>query len=227
MTLFLKICRFSLLKTYLADCIAVLMKKRVIVKKKKAFVWGYLTFSDPYKVIKQIFSFANIDFYRDFISDILLSSSRKKPYKKGDAGQIMFIMDGIFCLLQAGFAMSKKKKRSLLDIRDADIINSNFYTLGRSETAQWTDFPRSLSKDEVLDPYRAFGKLFRHCGPDKLYNIMKQLMEDACGSYSTDSYENTFEIYVHLTKLFEAAHLIYVRELEHVRNWRLNRINKN
>lgn len=198
------------------------MKKKK--SEKQEFTWGCLTFGDPYIVIKEIFSFAHVDFYRDFIGDILLYSSRKKVYRKKYTGDIMFILDGIFCLLQAGYVISKERKHSILDIRESDILNSSFYTLTSSGIRQWADFPRSLSKDEMLDPYSALGRLFKHYKPDKLYNAIKRLATDACGCYENELEENTLEIYVSLSKLFEAAHLIWVRELEHIRNWRLDKL---
>ncbi|HEU0228425.1 MAG TPA: hypothetical protein VFQ86_11850 [Arachidicoccus soli] len=52
------------------------------MKKNKTnepvFTWGSLVFTDPYEVIQQIFDFSGVGYYRNFIKDILLYSTRKK-----------------------------------------------------------------------------------------------------------------------------------------------------
>jgi hypothetical protein len=190
--------------------------------KKRKFVWGALNFSDPYKVIQAIFNYANIDSYRDFIVDILLYSTVKKHYKKKDPVDIMYIIEGIYCLLQACYVISKMKECCILEVRTSDVLNAKFYSLSSTELGQWVEFPRSLSKDEFLNPYKALKQVFRHYTPDKLYDIVKYLTENACGSYCDEFEINTFEIYYLLSKLFEASHLIRVRELDHIENWRVS-----
>lgn len=194
------------------------MKKQKIQKIK--LTWNSLEFNNPYGVIKEIFEFAHIGFYRKFIRDVLLYTTKNKQYKKHHAGNIMFLLEGIKCLLNACFLISKEKMHSLLEVREEDIMNGNFYSLYKTETGLWADFPRSLTKPEIIDPYKAFAKIFQHNSPNKWYEIIKYLAEDACGSYSDMLEENPLEVYIQVTKLFEAAHLINVREIAHVTNWR-------
>lgn len=189
---------------------------------KMQLTWGSTAFDDPYQVIRAIFGFADTGFYRHFIRDILLYSTRKKRYKKEHASNIIFLLDGIVCLLSACFIISKEKKHSLLEVEEEDIIKPDFYSLRNAATDLWSDFPRSLTKAEMLDPYTVFGKVFQHYTPDKWYHLMKYFTEDACGNYSDVYEENTLLVYIQLTRLFEAAHLINVREIAHVRNWRSN-----
>lgn len=194
--------------------------------RKAQFNWGIITFDNPYQVIKAIFSFAGIAFYRDFIRDILLYSTSKKQYREKHAGNIIFLLEGIDCLLKACFAIHKVQQHSLLEIRAEDILNSNFYSLPKTGSRTWTDFPVALTEAEMLDPYTAFKKVFRHKGPGQWYETIKYLNEMACGSYEGTIKENILEAYLQLTRLFEAAHLIYVRELAHVRRWRYDAMHK-
>lgn len=174
---------------------------------------GSITFTDPYKVIKEVFSFADIGFYRNFIRDILRFSSSRKKYNKEDAGYILLLLEGLNCLLQACFIISKEKKHSHLELGEEDILNRHFYYHHEIESKIWSDFPRVLTKKELLDPYLVFGKVYAHKYPGEWYGIVKGLVEDACGSYDDVPQQNTMWIYTQLVKLFEASHLIYVREL--------------
>lgn len=187
---------------------------------KVIFTWGSLTFDHPYQVIEGVFDYSHMHTYRNFIKDVLLYSTHKKKYRKKDAGSILFLLEGIGCLLQACYSISKEKEHSLLEVRDDDMLNSNFYSMRNDDTDIWSDFPRSLSKSEMLDPYKSFQKVFRHNNSEKWYEIIKISVEYACGSYNEGPEENALEVHVQLSKLFEAAHLIYVRELGHVRSWR-------
>ena len=194
------------------------------MKKKNAgktiLTWNSMSFKDPYKVIIAIYDAADVETYRDFIRDILLYSTRTKQYRKEHGGNMRFYLDGIICLLNACFIIGKNKKHSLLELRDEDMLNSKFYSLHTLESKRWSDFPRSLTQSETLNPYKVFGKIFKHHNPDKWSDILKYLADDACSSYSDKPDENLLEVYIQLTKLFEATHLIYVREIEHIGNWR-------
>ena len=83
------------------------MKKQKHTKMK--FTWGTLTFDDPYKVIKEIFFFADLSFYRKFLKDVLLCCAANKQYKQQPA-DVVFRLEGINCLLNAGYAISQEKR---------------------------------------------------------------------------------------------------------------------
>ena len=195
------------------------MKKQK--KQKLKFIWRDLALSNPYKVIEEIFNYATVQYYRDFLRDVLLYSTKSKEYRKEHVGHVIFSLEGIACLLKACFVISKEKKHSLLDVTEEDILNANFYSSRNSKMDLWSDFPRSLSQAEILDPYIAFGKIFECHNPDKWHEIMKDVVNYAGSTCYHDMLEeNLLEVYLQLSKLFEAAHLIHVREINHVWNWR-------
>ncbi len=197
------------------------------MKRKKAhkntLQWGNSVFTDPHKVIREIFDFAEVGFYRNFIKDILLYSTRHKKYKKEDMGNLLWLQEGVFCLLGACNAIRKTKKHSLMDIRNEDILNSRFYSNCLAESGIWSDFPRTLSESEVIDPYRTFRRIFKHRNADEWICIFKESLEEACGSYSSTYDQNTLLVYIQLSSLFEASYLIYIREIVHTNDWRINK----
>lgn len=188
--------------------------------KDQAFTWGNSVFTDPYMVIKEVFGFENLGHYRNFITDILLYSERKKAYKQKNAGSIIWLTDGMNGLLDACYAINKMKKYNPLELWDSDIVNTKFYSNRKEQNDIWEDFPRTLTQEEFIDPYLTFKKIFRRQKPGKLLKAFKELIEYACGSYRDKPEEDTFSVYFQLTRLFEAAHLIYIREMAQVVGWR-------
>lgn len=189
--------------------------------KNVSFQWRKKRFHDPYKVITEVFDYANLGFYRKFIGDVLLYSSLKKQYKKLHTGNMLFLLEGISCLLQACSVIGKEQKQSVLDFREKDLLNRKFYSFHTTDTECWADFPRSLSVAETNNPYAVFKNVFQCKSPEEWMDAFKDLVEDACGSYADVSDENTLDMYMQLTKVLEAAHLIYIREIVYIRNWRI------
>lgn len=188
--------------------------------QKKVFIWRNEAFTDPYKAIEAIFDFTDVFQYKRLVRDIALYSSKKKRYKKEHAGNLIWKLEAISCMLDACFTINKEKRFCPLDVLDDDIMNEKFYSRHEDKNRIWSDFPRLLSVEEFTNPYKAFKKIFNHMKPEQYYERFKELIGYACGSYNDHFSGNSMNIYFQLTKLFEAAHLIYIREVAHVRNWR-------
>lgn len=103
----------------------------------------------------------------EILSKTFYFIAQEKKYKKENAGNIIWIIDGIYCLLDACFALNKMDKYSLLDVRRKDILNSKFYSNRETERGNWSDFPRLLSEKEFINPYCTFKKTFKHWTPIK------------------------------------------------------------
>ena len=192
----------------------------MIKHQKQVFIWRNETFADPYKAIEAIFDFTDVFVYKKLVRDIALYSGKKKKYKKTHAGNLIWKLEAISCMLNACFAINKEKKFCPLDILASDVMNEKFYSRYEDKSHIWSDFPRLLSAEEFINPYKALGKIFSHTNPEQYHQRFKALIGYACGSYNDHFSGNIMDIYFQLTKLFEAAHLIYIREIIYVRNWR-------
>lgn len=190
-------------------------------ENKITFTVGGTVFKNPYRVIPAIFSFAHIEDQRTFIKDILLYSTSSKRYQKEDFGSILLYLEHFSCLLAACFVISKQRKGSPIEVRTDDMLNSNFYSIRETTTDIWSEFPRSLTQEEFLNPYKALKQVFKSRNPEVWSSLIKDVTDYACGNYGGDFPEiNSFEVYQHLCKLLEAAHLINVREIEQPYKWR-------
>lgn len=190
-------------------------------ENKMTFTLDGVTFTDPYSVIAEVFSAADIQSYRRFVTDILLYSSSKKLYQKERFGGIMYYLDRLSCLLEAGFAIRKQVKKCHLDVRNEDLLNRHFYSLSEATENAWAGFPRSLTRADFFDPYKALKKVFKVRNPDTWSFVLKEMADFACGYYwEATPDNNTLEVYLSISKLLEATHLIYVREIAQPDKWR-------
>lgn len=177
------------------------------------FVWGRLSMNDPYHVIREVFSYADVGFYRGFLKDVLLYSTRKKRYRKEDAGQVLFLLEGVDCMLKACFEISQNPPPGHAEPSEDERYNRNPNAEGETTVSYtWSNFPRALTQAEAQNPYRAFAKVYKHNSPYQWRRTINYLAADACGRYDDFPEENTLKVYLQLSRLFEAAYLVYTRQ---------------
>ncbi len=169
---------------------------------------------DPFRIIAITFDINHLSSYRHFITDILLYSSLSRAYRKELAGELILTLDEIAAFLKACFDISKQKHQSSLIISEEDVRKRKLVTNKKGGLGYWDDFPKVLSMEEFKNPYLAFRLIFEYTTHEKLHDSFKQMMRYACSNYVSYPNEgNTLLLYQQLMKLFEAAHLINVREI--------------
>jgi hypothetical protein len=182
-------------------------------------LWYREVIKDPYQVIAKFFTCATINSYRKTIKDVLISISKDKLYRKDSPGDLLLEFKMIESVINAAYLMNHEKKKSPIDISPTDVFNKNLYCGRHTYLTEWDYFPRSLSMKEFIDPYSVFKKFFRYQKLEGWKKDMQEILEYALADISFFEGGLTFDvlsIYFHLTKLLEAAHLIDVREVNHV-----------
>lgn len=192
------------------------MKKNSHEEQTGTFIWSHMTFDDPYQVIASIFDHADLAHYRELIRDLSIYSCLNKVYQKENPGNLLWKVEGINCLLQACFVLSKHKKESPVKVTEADLMEQRFYATDASSVTCWNSFPRFLSQSEFRNPYLVFKDFFKLKSIEQWQADIRELIFEAyivCDEYSE---HNIIQMYIQLSKLFEAAHLIDVREITHI-----------
>ena len=141
----------------------------------------------------------------------------------------MWFLERLESGINAAYLINKEKKKSPLSIGKDDVFNPNLYCSWHADQGEWDFFPRSLSLKEYIDPYLVFKRFFKYLTLAEWKDELRELMEFALGktSFSEACVDfDTLQIYFHLTKLVEAAHLIDVREITHIGGRIKNRIKK-
>jgi hypothetical protein len=181
-------------------------------------IWYKEEISDPYQVIAEFFSAADLISNRKIIKDMLLAANSERIYKKSSPGDLLFHFKLFESIINAAYLINQEKKESPLEIQDYDLLNPNLYRGWHRDTTDWDYLPRTLSMKEYRNPYLAFKRFFKF---KNLLTWKSELQEILDYALVTDSlFEagvniDCLSIYLYLTKLVEAAHLIDVREIYH------------
>lgn len=180
------------------------------------FTWSYMTFDDPYQVIASIFDHAHVAHYRDLISDLCLYNYLEEGYKKESLANLWWFMEGINCLLHASFVLSEYKNESPVRVGESDLMDKRLYATSGDNLTCWHCFPRFLSQSEFKNPYLVFKDFFSSQSLAEWQESIRDLIFEACIAGEEYSEQNVINIYIRVSKLFEAAHLINIREITHI-----------
>jgi len=192
-------------------------------------IWYKNVITDPYQTIAEFFTAADLAYYRRTIKRAINVASSDKVWNKTSPGDLLWFFERLESAINAAYLINKEKKKSPLSIGKEDVFNPNLYCSWHGDLTEWDFFPRSLSLKEYIDPYLAFKKFFKYLKLDEWKEELHDLMEFALGktSFSEACVDfDTLNIYFHLTKLIEAAHLIDVREVTHIGGNIKNRLKK-
>lgn len=190
------------------------------MKHKHAYLdtslWYKEKIKDPFQVIAEAFTFAEISFYRKLITRVLHAASTEKVYSKCSPSNLLFEMKMLESVVNAAYLIYRQKRKSPLLISSADLQNKNLYFTGRAGT-EYDDMPKALSQKEFMNPYLVFKRSFKRLSLDKLKEQMEEIVEYSLSIHTYDAEKvNSVSLYLQLTKIVEAAHLIDVREIIHV-----------
>jgi hypothetical protein len=192
-------------------------------------IWYKNEITDPYQTITELFTAADLAYYRRTIKGALNAACSDKVWNKTSPGDLLWFLERLESGINAAYLINKEKKKSPLSIGKEDVFNPNLYCSWHADQGEWDFFPRSLSLKEYIDPYLVFKRFFKYLTLAEWKEELHELMEFALGktSFSEACVDfDTLQIYFHLTKLVEAAHLIDVREITHIGGRIKNRIKK-
>lgn len=196
----------------------------------KTSLWYKEKITDPYQVIAEFFSSADIAYYRKSIKDILMAASSANVCSKSNPGNVLYRFERLESVINAAYLLNREKKQSPLDIGKEDVFNPNLYCGWQADLSEWDFFPRILTLKEYINPYLVFKRFFKY---HQLAEWKKELQDLLQYALITDNlfevglFVDTLSSYFHLTKLVEAAHLIDVREINHIGGHIKNRAKKN
>lgn len=184
--------------------------------------WLYDVITDPYQVFAEAFSTADIGFLRRFIKDILPYAEANKIYREKSPCDVLLFMRVIRSLIKAGDTLKEIKKSALM-VPEGDALNKKYYRSHYRSGNEWEEFPRFLSVKEFCNPYKVFGKFFKYQDVNKWLYELKEIVDAALSKNNGQLGLEMISLYSHLVKLTEAAHLINVREVTHIRGILKNR----
>jgi hypothetical protein len=185
----------------------------------KGSLWFKEKIDDPYQVIAAFFDFANVNMHRDDMSELLEAAVSKKVWKGCSMNDLEARFEKLESLVNAAYLINMENKQQGLEIRKDDISNPNLYFGLNDNLTVWDYFPRTLSFEEFIDPYKAIRCFFKYQDLLEWKETMNGLMQFGVTKNSlseNDVFFDTYAVYTNFVKLIEAAHLIDVREVNHI-----------
>jgi len=199
------------------------MKEKSCKDEFETRSWCYRVVSDPYQVLAEAFSTAGMPHLRGFIKKALRYSEAKKVYRENSPSDVLLYMRVVRSLIMAAHVL-KEKKNGPIDVSEHDAFNKNYYCSHYQMDNEWGQFPRFLSMKEYCNPYRVFDKLFKYETLDEWLHDWEEIVDCALSPCSGELEIEMIAVYTRLCKLVEAAHLINVREVNHIGGMLKNRV---
>ncbi|MGJ7033794.1 hypothetical protein [Niabella hirudinis] len=192
------------------------MKNKTQNDPFKTHCWAFTVVTDPYQVFAECFVFTDIGSYRKTIRQVLLSAARNKVHKKESPASVLDLFKAIHSVMLAARALYRQNKTSELQLKPEQFMDKRLYTRPGAAFAEWEYLPKTLSKKEYQNPYLVFHRFFKYQNTEAWQQSMEQVLSNAFSGYASDHTLHLLNLYLHLTRLMEAAHLIDVREVLHV-----------
>lgn len=190
-------------------------------------IWYKDEIADPDQIIAEFFSAAGPAANRKIIRNLLFAANSTKMYNKDTPGDLLFHMRLFESLINAAYMINQQKRKSPLEISNYELFNPNLFRGWGRDTTDWDFIPHSLSLKEYTDPYVVFKRFFKFKELPKWKGDLQEILSYALGKdslFEAGVYIDCLSIYLHLTKLIEAAHLIDVREIYHIGGMMKHRI---
>jgi len=179
--------------------------------------------ANPYKVISNYFSWSALPAQRTHIRQITAASIKDGHWSKGHPRTLIHVGERLEKLIEALYLIQREDDKvtsnpSIVNPDEVkkDVVNPELYCGWSEMFFPWDYFPRHLTREEYINPYKALRKFFKYKSLPEWKGLIKELMDCALSPHSVydlGSYFNVLKISSMLQKIVEAAHLIEVREL--------------
>lgn len=195
----------------------------------KTSIWYRAEIIDPYEVVAEFFNDSDIATHREMTRDILLAACSDKIYNKDSPGDLLLQFEFIESVINAAYLINEEGKESPIKIEKKDVLNPNLYCSWHKDLTEWDFFPRVLSLEEYINPYLVFRHFFERKALPEWKRELKEILDYALARdslFEAGMAIDPLSTYLYLSKLMEAAHLIDVREINHIGGHIKNRCHK-
>jgi hypothetical protein len=192
-------------------------------------IWYREEIKDPYQIFAEYFSGADLVSQKKTVKTALNAAGSNHIWNKRNPGDLIYSFGQLESVINAAYLINKEKKKSPLSIENDSLHDPNLYRGWIGGLTDWDYFPRILSLKQYKDPYVVFKRFFKSQSLAEWKSDLRAISEYALVMTSlseTGIHMDTLAVYIYLTKLIEAAHLIDVREVTHIEGYIKNRLGK-
>lgn len=176
------------------------MKKNKI-SFETSFWAGYAT-GNPFKVIDAFFTYANLDYYKQHLSEAVMYCYKTKVYKQDNPSDVFILYTVFSSFLKICYSLQKKSKKWKLD---ASSLSETAFNLS------------SLTKEEYENPFIVFQKAFEVKTLQEFQLFLYQMLEFSLSPHSADPDPDLTTPYIHLMKMLDATKLLKERGVEKIK----------
>ncbi len=177
--------------------------------------------NDPYKAVNDFFQRMKLTKYLADLDDWFAASCTSDFSLKQRFPDLVCLIEDIERMLEAAWLISQvhppAERKTIVTLPSRQDIEArlkqieSWYVNRFRSVGIWDCFPRYLSADEMLDPYRVFHALFRLNSLPAWKDELKMLFEAAISNYSIYESLGSSNFYMtctYLYKMVEAAFII-------------------
>jgi hypothetical protein len=169
--------------------------------------WPGHVAGNPFKTIKAFFAFADLDYYKQSLTEAVVYSYKREIYKANNPSDIFVFYTAINIFLKVCYCLQKKSKK---------------WKVTTSLCSETTFHLSSLTKEEYDNPFIVFQKAFDENTLEEFESFLCQIMELSLAPYAGDPYSDLTTPYIHLTKMLDAAALMRERGIEKIKKTEIN-----
>lgn len=182
----------------------------------QTYCWNRRIIKDPYQVIANFFCLDDINSFRILIRKFLLLACKYEKLDRKDLSNFLLDIRGLKSLIMATNQIVCNIDSHKLQIGLSQFNDYKLYATSFSECPEWEELPKFLNDKEFLNPYKAIQQFFKFQKKDKWLRDLDELLDFVFDPYYDKTEIELLPVYLSLTALVEASHLIYIREIFHI-----------
>ena len=164
--------------------------------------WAGDVAENPFKAINAFFAFANLDYYKQSLSETVLYCYKTKVCKQENPSDVFVLYSVIKSFVKIGYSLKEKSKKWKVT---ASLRSETVFHLS------------SLTKEEYENPFMVFQKAFEERTPEEFESFLYQILELSLSSHVADSDPDLTTPYIYVMKMLDAAELIRERGVEKIK----------
>jgi hypothetical protein len=164
--------------------------------------WAGFVEGNPFKAIHAFFAFADLDYYKQNLTEAVIYSYKTKVYNQDNPSNVFVFYTAVNSFLKVCYCLQQKSKK--WKVKDSL----------RSENV----FPfSSLTKQEYDNPFMVFQKAFAEKTLEEFESFLSLIVELSLSPHAGDPESDLTTPYIYLIKMLDAVELIKERGVEKIK----------
>lgn len=157
---------------------------------------------NPFKVFDAFFDFADLDYYKHNLSEVVIYSYKTKVYEQENPSNVFVFYTAVCSFLKACYCLQQKSKKWKIT---ASLNSETVFHLS------------SLTKEEYDNPFIVFQKAFDEKTLELFEFFLSEIVRLALSPQAGDPDSDHATSYIHLTKMLDAVELMRKRGVEKIK----------